>query len=169
MKKIFTLLFTALIAFAVNAQSTFTNAKGIQPNTTVAATTTTTATPAVAVDEMVLVLKETEFNFGKIPQGKPVTHEFLVDNKGKDSLRIANVQASCGCTTPNWDKDKAIAPGSNTKITVGYNAAAEGPFTKFITITYNGTQTKQITITGEVWKTPATSAPENKNLNDLKN
>jgi len=168
MKKIFTLIFAVCIAVAVNAQitsSSITNASGTaKPVTTVI--TPTTTTPA---DENLLVLKETEYNFGKIPQGKPVTHIFYVDNKSKDSLKIANVQASCGCTTPDWEKDKVIAPGASTKITVGYNAAAEGAFTKFITITYNGTQSKQITISGEVWKTPATSAPENKNLNDLKN
>ena len=37
----------------------------------------------------VLTLKEIEFDFGKIPQGKPVTHIFEVVNKnGKDSLKI---------------------------------------------------------------------------------
>jgi Protein of unknown function (DUF1573) len=116
-----------------------------------------------------LVLKETEFDFGKIPQGKPVTHVFEVVNKGKDSLKIANVQASCGCTTPEWERDKAVAPGGSIKITVGFNAGAEGPFNKPVTITYNGTETKQIFIRGEVWKTPAASAPENKSLGDLKN
>ena len=120
------------------------------------------------VADNVLTLKETEYDFGKIPQGKPVTHVFDVANNGVDSLHISNVQASCGCTTPEWDRDKVQAPGEKTKITVGYNAASEGPFTKQITITYNGTQTKQITIKGEVWKTPATSAPENKDLGALK-
>ena len=150
MKKISTLVFALLLFAAVNAQTT--------------AVTTTATSP-----EELLILKEKEFNFGKIPQGKPVMHIFEVSNKSGDSLKIVNVQASCGCTTPEWEKDKVVAPGGGTKITVGYNAAAEGPFTKFITITYNGTQTKQITITGEVWKTPASSAPENKSLNDLKN
>ena len=164
MKKIFTLIFAVCIAFAVNAQTGLTNANGVGAVTSVVTPTTTTPP-----DEMLLVLKETEFNFGKIPQGKPVTHIFFVENKSKDSLKIANVQASCGCTTPDWEKDKAVAPGASTKITVGYNAAAEGAFTKFITVTYNGTQSKQITISGEVWKTPATSAPENKGLNDIKN
>jgi len=119
-------------------------------------------------DEM-LTLKETEFDFGKIPQGKPVNHVFEVTNKSNVVLKINNINASCGCTTPEWEKDKVIAPGEKTKITVGYNAAAEGPFTKFITVTYNDTQSKQLTIKGEVWKTPGSSAPENKGLNDLKN
>jgi hypothetical protein len=119
--------------------------------------------------EEALVLKETEHDFGKIPQGKPVTTVFSVTNSGKTALKIDNVQASCGCTTPEWEKDKAIEPGATSKITVGYNAAAEGPFTKTITITYNGTQTRQLAIKGEVWKTPAASAPANAAANDLKN
>ncbi len=117
----------------------------------------------------VLALKETEFNFGKIPQGKPVTHVFEITNTGKTAFRLDNVQASCGCTTPQWDKEKSIAPGEKSSITVGYNAAAEGPFTKNVTITYNGTQNKIILIKGEVWKTPVNSAPVNDALNDLKN
>ena len=122
--------------------------------------------PVEAVEE-VLGLKEQVYDFGRIPQGKPVTHIFDVENIGKDSLSISNVQASCGCTTPDWERNKVQAPGEKTKITVGYNAASEGPFTKFITITFNGSQSKQITIKGEVWKTPATSAPENKDLKSL--
>ncbi len=125
-------------------------------------------TAKVATDNDVLSFKETEHDFGKIPQGKPVTYIFDVKNNSKDSLKIINVQASCGCTTPDWERNKTQAPGEKTQITVGYNAANEGPFTKVITITYNGTQSKQITIKGEVWKTPSTSAPENKAAENLK-
>jgi hypothetical protein len=123
--------------------------------------------PLQKVDES-LGLKENEYNFGKIPQGKPVSHIFEVTNLGKDSLKIENVQASCGCTTPEWEHDAVEASGQKTNIKVGFNAASEGAFTKIITITYNGTQSKQITIKGEVWKTPTNSAPENKSLNNLK-
>ena len=118
--------------------------------------------------EETLILKEEVYDFGKIPQGKPVHHVFTVTNVGKIPLKLLNVQASCGCTTPEWDKENAIPAGEDGKITVGYNAASEGPFNKLITVTYNETQTRQITIKGEVWKTPAASAPENKALNDLK-
>ncbi len=119
--------------------------------------------------EEMLLVKEDVYDFGKIPQGKPVHTVFMVKNISQQPLKIANVQASCGCTTPEWDKENAIPAGQEAKITVGYNAAAEGAFTKFITITYNETASKQITIKGEVWKTPAASAPENNSLNDLKN
>ena len=133
----------------------------------------TAAPVAVGVAKIIvedaLLLKEAEHDFGKIPQGKPVTYIFNISNTGKTNLKIDNVQASCGCTTPEWDREKDMEPGANSKITVGYNAAAEGPFTKLITITYNGTQTKQLTIKGEVWKTPAASAPANAGVNNLKN
>jgi len=43
--------------------------------------------------EETLAMKEDVYDFGKIPQGKPVTHIFEVTNTGKDELKIANVQA----------------------------------------------------------------------------
>ncbi len=161
MKKLFTLLTLIVLTLSVTAQTTLV-ASNLKP------AGNETPKPATVVREEVLLLKETEFDFGKIPQGKPVTHIFEITNNGKDSLHIVNVQASCGCTTPEWNREKVPAAGEKTNITVGYNAASEGPFTKQITITYNGTQTKQITIKGEVWKTPVTSAPENKALGNLK-
>jgi len=157
MKKLLISLIAICFITAVHAQ-----------NTDAASISTKNALTIAEADEL-LSLKESEFDFGKIPQGKPVTHIFEVTNNSKVALKINNINASCGCTTPEWEKDKVVAPGEKTKITVGYNAAAEGPFTKFITVSYNDTQTKQITIKGEVWKTPGNSAPENKALNDLKN
>src|SRR5690349_8071856 len=92
-----------------------------------------------------LVLKVLEYDFGKIPQGKPVYYNFTFSNNGMEPLKLDNVQASCGCTTPEWSKDPVPAGGAN-QIKVGYNAAAEGYFDKTITITYNGSLTKQIKI-----------------------
>jgi hypothetical protein len=117
--------------------------------------------PNVVKSEASILLKEESFDFGKIPQGKPVVHLFEVTNNGKIPFTLDNVQASCGCTTPEWEKNKTIGVGDSTTIKVGYNAAAEGPFTKSITVTYNENQSKVITIRGDVWKTPAASAPNN--------
>jgi hypothetical protein len=115
-----------------------------------------------------LMLKETAFDFGKIAQGKPVTHIFEVVNTGNEMMILENVQASCGCTTPEWSKDP-IAPGATQKITVGYNAATEGPFEKSITVFYNKGQMKTIQIKGNVWKTPDQSAPKNNSIAIFKN
>lgn len=132
-------------------------------------TSVTAASEVTKPIEDFLTVKEMEYDFGKIAQGKPVTHVFSVTNSGKTPFKLDNVQASCGCTTPVWDKEKEIAPGASVEITVGYNAAAEGPFTKPVTITYNSTQSKVINIKGTVWKTPTESAPINGAINDLKN
>jgi hypothetical protein len=139
MKRIFILLFSLLGILAANAQ---------------------TATEAVE-------LKEVEYDFGKIPQGKPVYHSFEVWNKTNAPLKLDNVTASCGCTTPEWNREP-IGAGASDKIKVGYNAAAEGYFEKYITVTYNGNQSKQIKIKGTVWKAPAGSAPANPSVNFLK-
>ena len=137
MKKILTLIAAVAVAAVLNAQTSET--------------------------QDVLGLKETAFDFGTIPQGKPVYHFFEVTNNGKTPMVISNVQTSCGCTTPEWSKEP-VAPGGTTKIRVGYNAAAEGHFDKYITVMYNQNLSKQIKISGTVWKAPAGSAPENSSI-----
>jgi len=124
-------------------------------------------TPNQVATEDILKLKETEHNFSLIPQGKPVYYNFEIVNTGKTPLKLDDVHASCGCTTPEWSRE-AIAPGATAKIKVGYNAAAEGFFEKQITITYNANQSKQLKITGTVWKAPEGSAPANVSIDLLK-
>jgi hypothetical protein len=124
------------------------------------------AQPASEPQE-VLKLKETEHDFGKIQQGKPVYYTFEIVNTGTQVLKLDDVHASCGCTTPEWSHDP-IAPGATAKIRVGYNAAADNYFEKFITITYNTNQTKQLKIFGTVWKAPEGAAPANASVQFLK-
>jgi hypothetical protein len=170
MKKIFTFLCCIFFTYASFAQADISS--GASGN--VKPTTANTGSAAMASNQFIkpsedsLHLIETEFDFGKIPQGKPVTHVFEFTNTGTTPFSLDNVQASCGCTTPEWNKD-VVAPGATSKIIVGYNAMNDGPFAKPVTLTYNGNQTKQIIIKGEVWKTPVTSAPENTSVNSLKN
>jgi hypothetical protein len=121
----------------------------------------------VAAKPDMLQLKEAAHNFGKIAQGRPVTYNFEVSNSGTEPLVLESVRASCGCTTPEWSKEP-IAPGATSVIKVGYNAYAEGMFTKTVTITYNNSQVKTLTISGEVYKSPVTSAPENSSVQLLK-
>lgn len=113
------------------------------------------AAPAVTVQ---LRFSESNYDFGKIPQGKPVFHVFTIENSGLDTLKIENVQTSCGCTTPEYSKEPVLK-GGKLDIKVGYNAASEGGFEKSITVSYNGGQTKQLFIKGLVWKTPDYSVP----------
>jgi hypothetical protein len=79
---------------------------------------------------------ETTRDFGKIPQGKPVTHEFKFTNTGKVPLVLSTVQASCGCTTPDYSKEP-IPPGKTGTIKATFNAAAVGSFNKSVTVNAN--------------------------------
>jgi hypothetical protein len=115
----------------------------------------------------VLIVKDNSHNFGKIPQGRPAVTTFEIVNTGTTALKLDNVQASCGCTTPVWSRDP-IEAGATAKIQVGYNAYAQGPFTKTVTIIYNTNRTKTLTISGEVYAAPASSAPENSSVQLLK-
>ncbi|HEY4148194.1 MAG TPA: DUF1573 domain-containing protein [Chitinophagaceae bacterium] len=154
MKTLLTLLATAIMVNLAIAQGTVTP----PPNGIVM--------PPHSATE-ILTLKETAWDFGQIQQGRPVTHDFMITNTGSDSLKLDDVRASCGCTTPEW-KREAIPPNSTTRIKVGYNAYAEGPFEKTVTILYKGGQTKLIIIKGQVYKAPSTPAPENSAVQMLK-
>lgn len=114
-----------------------------------------------------LHFKETEHDFGSIAQGKPVYYYFEIKNTGSKAVTLNNVQASCGCTTPEWNKDP-IAPGATAKIKVGFNAAAEGMFEKFISVQYNDSAVKQLKIKGSVWQAPVSAAPANASVQFIK-
>lgn len=97
-----------------------------------AAATTTITSTEVAVFQW----DSQVFDFGKIKQGVPVTHEFKFSNAGKVTLLITNAQASCGCTTPDWTKDP-VPPGKNGFIKATYSAGGSGAFDKTVTVTSN--------------------------------
>lgn len=159
-----TVLFAGTISSAV--AQTGPAARSAPPQTATAATLPANGT-AMQQSADVLELKENIHNFGKIPQGRPAIYTFEIVNTGATPLRLENVHASCGCTTPEWSRDP-IAPGATAQIKVGYNAYAEGSFTKTVTIIYDSNRTKILTITGEVYKAPPTSAPENASIQLLK-
>jgi hypothetical protein len=96
--------------------------------------------------------ENTTHNFGKINQGKPVSHEFLFTNTGTIPLVISNVKGSCGCTVTNYTKEP-IAPGKTGNVKATFNAAAMGAFNKSVRVTANvegGMET--LFIKGEVQK-----------------
>jgi hypothetical protein len=98
--------------------------------------------------------KETH-DFGKIPQGKPVSVEFKFTNTGNEPLIITNIESVCGCTVPKYT-NTPILKGQSGTITVTYNAAALAPFSKGLTIRSNAkTPIKVIYIKGEVVASPA--------------
>jgi hypothetical protein len=87
-----------------------------------------------------------EHNFGNLPEGPEVKFEFVFTNIGKAPLILADVHASCGCTTPVWPREP-ILPGAKSKITVVYNTKNRpGTFSKAITIKSNAKGTDKVLI-----------------------
>lgn len=89
---------------------------------------------AELVDGPKIKFEKTVHDFGQNPQGTPVSTDFVFKNVGTEPLVLQNVKASCGCTTPFWPKEP-ILPGQESKISVKYNMARAGNFTKTITVT----------------------------------
>jgi hypothetical protein len=100
---------------------------------------------------------EEKHDFGKIPQGKPVTTEFVFTNIGEEPLILTQVQPTCGCTIADYTK-APVKKGEKGVIKITYNAAVAAPFNKTIVITSNAkTPQKYINIIGEVVAAAAAS------------
>lgn len=99
----------------------------------------------------VMTFEKDAFDFGKVPEGTMATHEFKFKNTGNQPIVIANVQASCGCTTPDWTKTPVL-PGKSGIIKAMYSSAGRpGIFTKTVTVTSNAaTPSTVLTIKGDV-------------------
>lgn len=81
---------------------------------------------------------KTEHDFGQFNEGDgPVTTIFTFTNSGTAPIVLNNVQASCGCTTPQWPREP-IEPGKTGEIAVTFNPSGRpGRFQKSITIQSN--------------------------------
>jgi len=122
MKKTVLLLFMGFLAFSLQAQS----AK--------------------------IEFKSETIDYGQVERGGDGVRTFEFTNTGDAPLIISNAKSSCGCTVPEFQKDKPIAPGESGVIEVKYDTKRPvGPFRKAITVTSNAdTPTKVLKIKGEL-------------------
>lgn len=106
---------------------------------------------------------KTTFDYGTVKTGADGHRVFVVKNTGDKPLIISKVQASCGCTTPEWSQDP-IMPGKTADIKVGYNTTIVGPFTKIIEVYSNDPENSRsvINIKGTVDGAAAMSAADAK-------
>lgn len=100
--------------------------------------------------EDLVKFKEIRYNFGKIKQGVPVTHNFEFSNVANEPVIIETASASCGCTTPVWPQAPVMKSKTDI-IKAGFNAAAMGPFEKTIFVKIKGVDAPyELKIAGEV-------------------
>ena len=137
MKKLLLLLVLPLfVAFSANAQTT-PPAAPANPNA-----------PVAKWDKMVN-------DFGDIAQNVPKTAEFTLTNAGKEPLIISSAKASCGCTNLKYASEP-ILPGKTSVVSATYNAAAQGVFTKTVTVVTNADPNPVVLqIKGNVLPAPA--------------
>lgn len=164
MKKL--VLLSAVVLMSGGAAFAQKNAKKTAAATTTTAQATTTNNGSVSsganIDE-VMKFKNDAHDFGHLREGDPADYAFEFKNSGKEPLVIQRVQASCGCTTPDWSKEP-IASGKNGLVKVAYATQGRpGAFTKTLTV-YTNQGTKVLTIKGDVEKAPVSSVPENSSM-----
>lgn len=81
-------------------------------------------------------LSATEYDFGTIPNDKPVSQVFQVRNAGRGKLEISGVSTSCGCTSAEVSK-RQLARGETAQLKVTYDPLAhEGATGRFMRIVY---------------------------------
>lgn len=87
-----------------------------------------------------------EHDFGSIKESNGVvSYSFNFTNSGKAPLILKNVEASCGCTTPEWTR-QPVLPGKQGVIKVTFNPEQRpGAFTKTISVTSNA-ETPSVTL-----------------------
>src|SRR6195952_5810125 len=92
---------------------------------------TTTKVSAQDNEKAEFKFNEEKHDFGKIPQGTPVTTIFEYTNIGKEPLILSDVKPTCGCTIADYTKTPVLA-GEKSMIKITYNSAAVAPFYKTI-------------------------------------
>lgn len=84
-----------------------------------------------------LEISQKSWDFGFIPRGAKVTHNFLLKNVGNDTLRITNVRKSCGCTAAPLRKT-VLSPGDTTQLEVTFSSGSyQGPVSKAVYVESN--------------------------------
>lgn len=96
-----------------------------------------------------LTIQNEKYEFGKITYGKPVEYIVTLTNTGTDSLKLENVKAGCGCTTPSFVPNQVFGPGQLIQITIRFNGSVMGRFVRYTDIFLSGGIIKQVSFTGE--------------------
>jgi hypothetical protein len=108
------------------------------------------------------------YDFGRVPAGEVVKHEFAFTNVGDRRLEIRDVRTSCGCTTAGvWPRQ--LDPGVGGTIPIELRTLSfNGLLAKTVTVTSNDTNqpVAVLQLKGTVWR-PVDVTPQSAVLNYL--
>jgi hypothetical protein len=104
-----------------------------------------------SADQPILTFDTLVYDFGTIIEGEQVVCYFDYRNGGGEELLIKSVDATCGCTTPQWNREP-LGPGEKESLEVIFDASGRsGVQRKVVTVTSNATnQVVRLTIRANV-------------------
>lgn len=118
-------------------------------------------TPAAQTGGPRLHVAGQSHDFGRVPQGSPVRHDFPISNTGDAVLAITEVKPACGCTTVGeWPHQ--LKPGETGVISIQMDTAQfSGSVTKTVTVSSNDPAHHQTVLefTASVWTPVQVSSP----------
>lgn len=71
------------------------------------------ASPAAFIEKKV-------YDFGTILEGKQMPHDFIIENRGNETLKILKVRSNCACAVADYSEE--IPPGQDGKISVVFDS-----------------------------------------------
>ncbi len=80
--------------------------------------------PVKASAAPVLYIEKEMYDFGTILEGTIITHDFTMENRGKEPLLIPRVRSNCACAVADYSEN--IMPGEKGKVTIEYDSKGSG-------------------------------------------
>lgn len=101
-----------------------------------------------------IVLKDTFYDFGEIPQyGGVVQKDFTVTNGGTETLEVGDITTSCSCTSASIS-NASIEPGASATLSVVFDPNVheepKGVFTRTVFVPSNDPTTPEMEVTIQV-------------------
>ncbi len=137
------LILSSAISFAQQKKATAKAPQKSQPKTI-----------AAPIEKGALFFDKTSYDFKSVDEDMGRTFaNFTFTNIGKGNIKIIQVDASCGCTTAEWDREKVYKQSEKGRITINYNPKnMEGDFIRTITVITDGDpEITYLTISGNVY------------------
>lgn len=104
-----------------------------------------TAVAAVA-QPAIQVVENKNFDFGELLRGTIAEKKVLIKNTGSESLQLADIEASCGCTG-TAPSQRSIPPGQSAVLSISFNSRNfTGKVHKTVTVHSNATNEPRVVI-----------------------
>ncbi len=92
-----------------------------------------------SLGQPIMVFDTLIHDFGTIIEGERVVCYFDYRNGGGEDLLITSVEATCGCTTPDWSREP-LKPGEKGSLEIIFDASGRsGAQRKVVTVNSNAT------------------------------